>query len=93
MGLDVFIIDLFTNHNLIYMLIAYLIGSIPFGLIYAKQFAKVNIKESGSKSIGATNVLRVVKQVNPKLAKKISNSNNAKRFFKSNVTYCFCTNK
>lgn len=37
----------------------------------ARQFAGVNIKESGSKSIGATNVLRVVKESNPALAKKL----------------------
>lgn len=37
----------------------------------AKNFAGVDIKTQGSKSIGATNVLRVVKQTNPKLAKKL----------------------
>jgi glycerol-3-phosphate acyltransferase PlsY len=51
--------------------LAYLVGSIPFGLLLAYKFAKVNIKQSGSKSIGATNVLRVVKQTNPNLAKKL----------------------
>ncbi len=61
----------FTNTNLQLYLLAYLVGSIPFGLILAKVFAKVNIKEQGSKSIGATNVLRVVKQTNPSLAKKL----------------------
>jgi len=50
----------------------YLIGSIPFGLILAKIFAQVDIKNKGSKSIGATNVLRVVKQSNPILAKKLA---------------------
>ncbi|MCW1340959.1 glycerol-3-phosphate acyltransferase, partial [Campylobacter jejuni] len=44
---------------------------IPFGLILAKFFAKTDIKK-GSKSIGATNVLRVVKEKNPKLAKKLA---------------------
>jgi glycerol-3-phosphate acyltransferase PlsY len=34
-------------------------------------FAGVNIKEAGSQSIGATNVLRVVKETNPGLAKKL----------------------
>ncbi|MEA1915506.1 MAG: glycerol-3-phosphate 1-O-acyltransferase PlsY, partial [Campylobacterota bacterium] len=47
------------------------VGSIPFGMILAKQFAGVNVKEDGSKSIGATNVLRVVKKTNPALAKKL----------------------
>jgi len=62
----------FFNSNIIFYIIAYLVGSIPFGLILAKQFANVDIKSSGSKSIGATNVLRVVKQTNPSLAKKLS---------------------
>jgi len=63
--------DFLLNTNIQFYLAAYLIGSIPFGLILAKQFAGINIKEQGSKSIGATNVLRVVKESNPKLAKKL----------------------
>ncbi|HFU75936.1 MAG TPA: glycerol-3-phosphate 1-O-acyltransferase PlsY [Arcobacter sp.] len=63
--------DFLSNPNMLFYLVAYLCGSIPFGLILAKQFAGVNIKEAGSKSIGATNVLRVVKETNPALAKKL----------------------
>ncbi len=63
--------DFFANPNIIFYIIAYLVGSIPFGLIIAKKFAGVNVQESGSNSIGATNVLRVVKQTNPELAKKL----------------------
>jgi glycerol-3-phosphate acyltransferase PlsY len=63
--------DFFLNPNILFYIAAYLVGSIPFGMILAKQFAGVNVKESGSKSIGATNVLRVVKQTNPSLAKKL----------------------
>ncbi len=59
------------NINGQFFLAAYLIGSIPFGLLLAKFFAGVNVKESGSNSIGATNVLRVVKETNPALAKKL----------------------
>lgn len=59
------------NPNVQFYLLAYLLGGVPFGLILAKVFAGVNIKESGSMSIGATNVLRVVKESNPSLAKKL----------------------
>jgi len=41
-------------------------------LILAKSLAKVDVTKSGSKSIGATNVLRVLKEKKPKLAKKIA---------------------
>ncbi|TWO25903.1 glycerol-3-phosphate 1-O-acyltransferase PlsY [Campylobacter insulaenigrae] len=58
--------------NLIIYLLAYLVGGIPFGLILTQIFAKTNIKNLGSKSIGATNVLRVLKENNPQLAKKLA---------------------
>ncbi|SFP75209.1 glycerol-3-phosphate 1-O-acyltransferase PlsY [Hydrogenimonas thermophila] len=64
--------EFFNNINNIFFLVAYLVGGIPFGLILAKMFANVDIKQSGSKSIGATNVLRVVKEKNPTLAKKLA---------------------
>jgi len=57
---------------LIWYLIAYLVGSIPFGYLLAKFFAGINIKEYGSGNIGATNVLRVLKEKDPKKAKKLA---------------------
>ena len=66
--------DFLANTNVQFYLAAYLIGGIPFGLLLAKFFAGVNVKEGGSKSIGATNVLRVVKETNPSLAKKLGAS-------------------
>ncbi|WP_297984943.1 glycerol-3-phosphate 1-O-acyltransferase PlsY [uncultured Campylobacter sp.] len=60
------------NENLIAYLVAYLIGAIPFGLLFGLLFGGINIKKSGSKSIGATNVLRVIKESNPALAKKLA---------------------
>lgn len=63
--------DFIFNTNVQFFILAYLVGGIPFGLILAKRFAGVDIKASGSGSIGATNVLRVVKETNPALAKKL----------------------
>ena len=57
---------------LIWYLIAYLVGSIPFGYLIAKFFAGINIKEHGSGNIGATNVLRVLKEKDPIKAKKLA---------------------
>ncbi|CUV66449.1 Glycerol-3-phosphate acyltransferase [Sulfurovum sp. enrichment culture clone C5] len=61
----------FININLFFYILAYLVGGIPFGYILAKKFAGVDVKNAGSGNIGATNVLRVVKETNPNLAKKL----------------------
>ncbi len=64
--------DIFFNTNIQFYIIAYLVGSIPFGLILSKKFTDINITEVGSGSIGATNVLRALKEKDPKLAKKLA---------------------
>jgi len=43
---------------LVVIVISYLLGSIPFGLLLTKLFLKKDIREIGSGNIGATNVLR-----------------------------------
>ncbi len=60
-----------TSFNGSLYIIAYLVGGIPFGYLLAKYIGGVNIKEEGSGNIGATNVLRVLKAKDPKLAKKL----------------------
>jgi glycerol-3-phosphate acyltransferase PlsY len=46
--------------QIIFLFITYLISSVAFGLFLGKIFAKIDIREHGSKNIGATNVARVI---------------------------------
>ena len=45
---------------ILFIVIAYLLGSIPFGLLLGFAVKQVDIREHGSNNIGATNVFRVV---------------------------------
>ncbi len=46
--------------NILWLLIAYLIGSIPTGYLVAKRVCAIDIRQHGSRNVGATNVFRVV---------------------------------
>lgn len=48
----------FLNHSWL-LLVAYLLGSIPFGLLLAKLFGNADVRKTGSGNIGAANVARV----------------------------------
>ena len=52
--------DLETSQSLLILwaVIGYLLGSIPFGMVLAKDMNLGNLREIGSGNIGATNVLR-----------------------------------
>lgn len=42
------------------MLLSYAVGSIPSGLIFGKAFCGIDLREHGSKNIGATNAYRIL---------------------------------
>ena len=42
------------------LVFSYFVGSIPFGLLFGRIFADVDVREFGSGNIGATNVNRVL---------------------------------
>ena len=45
---------------MLFIIVAYLLGSIPFGFLTARKVAGIDIREHGSRNVGATNVFRVV---------------------------------
>jgi glycerol-3-phosphate acyltransferase PlsY len=47
-----------TKHQILFILVSYLVGSIPFGSIIYFIIKKKDIRQEGSGNIGATNVLR-----------------------------------
>ena len=47
-------------NSLLFILIAYLIGSFPSGVVIGKTFYKTDIREHGSGNLGGSNALRVL---------------------------------
>jgi glycerol-3-phosphate acyltransferase PlsY len=48
------------SNLIITLIIAYLLGSIPFSFLLGKIYKKVDLREHGSGNVGATNALRVL---------------------------------
>lgn len=61
-----------SNINVIFYIIAFLFGGIPFGWLLVKLIYKQDIRQVGSGSIGATNVYRAVKELDERKAKALS---------------------
>lgn len=65
--------DLFSNYiNVVFYVLAFLIGGIPFGMLFTKLIYKIDLMQVGSGSVGATNVYRALKDIDPKRAKFFS---------------------
>ncbi|MDR0572028.1 MAG: glycerol-3-phosphate 1-O-acyltransferase PlsY [Rickettsiales bacterium] len=74
----------------LYLVLAYLLGGVPFGLIICKVFKKIDIRKYGSGNIGATNVGRVVGK---KYAVLVFVLDGCKNFFPVLMAKRFCDMK
>ncbi len=45
---------------ILFIILSYIVGSIPFGLVLGKLICKKDIRKFGSKNIGSTNAIRVL---------------------------------
>lgn len=50
----------FLLPKILYLILAFLLGGIPFGYLAGKLLKGIDIREHGSRNVGATNVFRVV---------------------------------
>ena len=65
--------EILSNYiNVVFYVVAFLVGGIPFGVLLTKIFYKIDLQKVGSGSIGATNVYRALKDKDPKNAKVFS---------------------
>jgi acyl phosphate:glycerol-3-phosphate acyltransferase len=47
-------------YQILFLVLTYFVAAIPFGLVISKWFAGKDIRQMGSKNIGATNVTRIL---------------------------------
>ncbi|WP_232255054.1 glycerol-3-phosphate 1-O-acyltransferase PlsY [Helicobacter pylori] len=66
------VLNFLTNINVIFTLLGYLIGGIPFGYALMKIFYGIDITKIGSGGIGATNVLRALQSKGVSNAKQMA---------------------
>ncbi|AFX90372.1 glycerol-3-phosphate 1-O-acyltransferase PlsY [Helicobacter pylori] len=66
------VLNFLTNINMIFTLLGYLIGGIPFGYALMKIFYGMDITKIGSGGIGATNVLRALQSKGVSNAKQMA---------------------
>ncbi|WP_104713240.1 glycerol-3-phosphate 1-O-acyltransferase PlsY [Helicobacter cetorum] len=66
------VLSFLTNINVIFTILGYLIGGIPFGYALMKIFYNTDITKIGSGGIGATNVLRSLQNLGVAKAKQLA---------------------
>ncbi len=65
--------EFLTNYiNVVFYIIAFLVGGIPVGVLLTRVFYHIDLQKVGSGSIGATNVYRALKDIDPKKARFFS---------------------